>query len=58
MATIPGGHRVNTVDDGPVVGASDPKSVVLRFYALLNERKFDGAFRLLSDDVEWWLSGT
>jgi ketosteroid isomerase-like protein len=49
---------MNAVDDGPVVGALDPKSVVLRYYALLNERKFDSAFELLSDDLEWWLSGT
>jgi ketosteroid isomerase-like protein len=49
---------MNAVVDGPVVGALDPKSVVLRYYALLNERQFDSAFELLSDDLEWWLSGT
>jgi uncharacterized protein len=49
---------MNAVDDGPVMGALDPKSVVLRYYALLNERKFDSALALLSDDLEWWLSGT
>jgi ketosteroid isomerase-like protein len=43
---------------GPMVGALDPKSVVLRYYALLNQRKYDSAFELLSDDLEWWLSGT
>jgi ketosteroid isomerase-like protein len=49
---------MNAVVDAPGADALDPKSVVLRFYALLNEGKFDGAFELLSDDVEWWLSGT
>jgi ketosteroid isomerase-like protein len=43
--------------DGPMVGALDPKSVVLRYYALMNERKYDSAFELLSDDLEWWLLG-
>jgi ketosteroid isomerase-like protein len=47
-----------TKADAPVVGASDPNSVVLRYYALLNERKYDSAFKLLSDDLQWWLSGT
>jgi ketosteroid isomerase-like protein len=49
---------MNAVDDGPVVGALDPKSVVLSYYALLNERMYARAFALLSDDLEWWLSGT
>jgi ketosteroid isomerase-like protein len=48
---------MNAVVDGPVMGLLDPESVVLRYYALLNERKFDTAFELLSDDLEWWLSG-
>jgi ketosteroid isomerase-like protein len=43
--------------DGPVVGALEPKSVVLRYYALMNQRKYDSAFELLSDDLEWWLLG-
>jgi ketosteroid isomerase-like protein len=42
--------------DGPGV-ALDPKSVVLRYYALMNMRKYDSAFELLSDDLEWWLLG-
>src|ERR1700682_2101942 len=42
---------------GPTVGALDPKSVVLRYYALMNLRKYDSAFELLSDDLEWWLLG-
>jgi ketosteroid isomerase-like protein len=44
--------------DGPGVSAEDPKSVVLRYYALMNQRNYDSAFELLSDDLEWWLSGT
>lgn len=43
--------------DGPVVTGSDPKSVVLRYYALMHERRYDDAFELLSDDLEWWLAG-
>jgi ketosteroid isomerase-like protein len=43
--------------DGPGVSAEDPKSVVLRYYALMNQRKYDSAFELLSDDLEWWLLG-
>jgi hypothetical protein len=25
--------------------------------AVMNERRYDDAFELLSDDLEWWLAG-
>lgn len=40
-----------------VASALDPKSVVLQFYALMTEGKYEDAFKLVRDDFDWWMPG-
>lgn len=35
----------------------DPKDVVLRYWKLTSEDRFDEAFELIDEDVNWWVLG-